>query len=375
MKRRVAIIVPGGIGKEQHIPALLQLVSRLSAAYTLHIHSFSPEELHPSLVRQGVVSTMLPSWIRGRRLPAMICVFFELLKSRRTHPPCLIHAFWVFPAGLTALAAGLFLKCPVVLTLPGGDTVHLPEIRYGGMKSPLHRALVRWCCRRADRVVFLTRFQEERARAQGIHPEHGRIVPYGVDTDEFSFQPRALSTPLQLISIGSINRVKEVALQIRTLAHLLQQVDCRLTVVGPDLMDGAIRRLAESLHVSHAVDFRGECSHSELPSLLYASHMLIHTAWYDAEGVVIMEAFAAGTVAIGTRVGLLAEVDTAHEFTVDRYDPALLAELILRIVRDPKQYRTFQERNRRFAERFSGDWTKREYAKLYDEAGETAGKQ
>ncbi len=374
MKPHIAVVVPGGVGKEQNIPSLVQLLYRLSTSHIIHLYSFSSQNLHPLLVDQKIIHIIPLEWCQRRRLFSTIYFFFKLLKDQRKHSFSLFHCFWVSPAGWTAFCANIFLRLPLVLTLPGGDTVYLPSVDYGGMRSPLYRLLIRWCCHTADQVVILTRYQEIIMRVNGIHPKQIQIIPYGVDTNQFYFQPKQISTPLQLISIGSINRVKDVFMQIRTFASLRDRIDCTLIIVGPDLMQGEVKKFAESLNIADVIEWKGQCKHSEIPSLLHTSHFLLHTSRYEAEAVVIMEAFSTGTMVAGTRVGLLADCDTNGEYSVDNNDPDLLAEKILSIVHNPQQYRSLQEKNRKYAEQYTIDWTAVQYERMYKELIPTSSK-
>jgi glycosyltransferase involved in cell wall biosynthesis len=364
MKPHVAMIVPGGVGKDQNIPSLVQLIYRLSTSYIIHLYSFSSEELHPLLVGQKIVYI---ASFHKRRLFSMIYFFFTILKDHRDFNFSLIQSFWISPAGWLAFCAKMYLGVPFVITLPGGDTVYLPSIHYGGMRSLLHRQLIQWCCHNADQVVVLSQFQKFIMRMNDIRSKKIHIIPYGVDTAQFHFQPKQISTPLRLISIGSINRVKDVSLQIQTVTSLRRHIDCTLMIVGPDLMNGENQKLAKQLHVTDVIEWKGQTKHSDIPSLLQSAHILLHSSRYDAEAVVIMEAFSAGTVVVGTRVGLLADRDSDGEYTVDTSDADILAEKILSIVQNPKQYRSLQEKNRRYAEQYTIDWTAAQYDQMYQE--------
>jgi glycosyltransferase involved in cell wall biosynthesis len=265
------------------------------------------------------------------------------------------------------MAAAMFLRIRHVLSLPGGDTVWLPAIGYGGLTSALRRRLVRSCCAAADEVIVLTEYQKQHAAQNGLPLSRAVVIPFGVDTSEFAFQPMQFSLPLRLISIGSLNRVKNIFLQIEAYAILRRSVDCQFTIVGEDVNSGEARKFADSLHVGRLIQWMGHCAHTEIAGFLHNAHMLMHTALYEAEGVVIMEAFSAGTIVAGTRVGLLAETDSDGRCTIDGNDPALLAEKILTLWRDGQLTARLRETNRRYAERTSIDWTAGKYAELYSE--------
>lgn len=367
MNLPIAMIVPGGIGIEHNIPSLVQLIHRLSSSRVIYLYSFSSEKIHPLLVSENIIHTVPLTWCRRNHYASMLYFIFKLLLDYRTHKFTLLHSHWIAPAGLTGTIANIFLKLPFMITLPGGDTVNIPSIKYGGIRSPLHLFLIRWCCHRADCIVVLTDFQEAIMRSNGINPKNLRTIPYGVDISQFHFQPKQISVPLQLISVGNINPVKNIFLQLQTIASLLDRIDCRLMIVGPDLMEGELKKAAESLNIADRIEWKGKSRHSEIPSLLHSAHILLHTAQYDAEAVVVMEAFSAGTVVTGTRVGLLSDCDTEGNYTIDNSDAAMLTEKILTIARDPQLYASLQKKNRTYAEQHSIDWTASKYEMVYQE--------
>ncbi len=367
MERRIAVIVPGGVQEDQNIPAIVGLLSRLSKSTRIHIYSFSGGPIHPLLNRPAIIRELPPKLLRWSKLLSMKYFFFKILADHRRHVFSLLHCFWVNPAGITGLFTNLLIKIPFLLSLPGGDTVYLKSINYGGMRSPFYRALIRWCCGRADRVTILSRYQESIMKKNRAYPRRATVIPFGVDTNAFSYRPKDFSTPLRMISIGNINRVKDIFLQIDTLAILRRKIDSRLTIVGPDHLNGKVREYARALRVEQFIDWIGKRPNLEVPSLLQSSHLLLHTAWYDAQAVVIMEAFAAGTLVAGTRVGMLSDMEFNEEYTVSEHDPSLLAEKILQLIDNPGRMRSIRERNRKYAEEYSIEWTVMQYQKLYQE--------
>jgi glycosyltransferase involved in cell wall biosynthesis len=373
MERRIAVIVPGGVGSAEWIPSLVQVLHRLSTRHRLAIYSYSRCTPHPLLTGDGIALTTPPMWCLGLRPLTFLYFYVKIQLDHRRHPFILLHSYWIFPSGLTALAVNVSLRIRSVLSLPGGDTVRLPSIEYGGMRSEVHRRLVRRCCAAADAVVVLTEYQKTKALENGIHLQHARVIPYGVDTGQFSFKPLPFSPPLRLISIGSLNRVKNIFLQIDAYAILCRSTECLFTIVGEDTMLCAAQRYAESLHVAHLIQWKGQCTHEEIPGLLHGAHMLVHTAFYEAEGVVLMEAFAAGTVVIGTRVGLLSRQDVARECILDDNDPVHLAAKILTLFGDVPGAERVRNENRHYAERTSIDWTADAYSSLYEELISTGG--
>ena len=79
-----------------------------------------------------------------------------------------------------------------------------------------------------------------------------------------------------------------------------------------------------------------------------------------------MEAFASGVIAVGTKVGLLADAG-GESTTVEPGDAGGLADKIEKLVAQPRVIRDMQVKNRRFAEEHTAEWTCSEYKKLYEE--------
>ena len=372
MERRIAVIIPGGVQREQNIPALVGLLSELSKSNNIHLYSFSDGALHPSLERPEVHREVPPKMLQWSNLLSLTYFFFKIQTDHSRYAFSMLHSFWIHPAGLTGLIANMILKIPFVLTLPGGDTVYLKTIKYGGMRSPFHRAVIRWCCRRVDRVTILSRYQESIMKTNRVCPKITAIIPFGVDIKEFPYRPKELSFPLRLVSVGDINRVKDIFLQIETMSILRRTVDCRLTIVGTDQLKGMTREYARALGVDEFMDWAGGRPHSEIPAILQSCQFLLHTSMYDAQAVVVMEAFATGTAVVGTRVGTLSDMEGHEAFTVSERDPSLLAEKILQLIGNPEKIDSIRKNNRTYAKEHSIEWTAAQFQKLYQEMIATA---
>ncbi len=365
MKKQIAIIVPGGIGIEHHIPSLLHLLHELSSSYTLHLYSLSCTDLHPLLQHPDIHYTSPAGIFSKNRTLSVIFIFCKIGFDQLKKHFDVIHGFWILPAGFIAAIIGKLFRLPTVITIPGGDIVRIPRIQYGGMKTPLHRSMIRWCCRSAEKIIVLTHFQHEIMRRNKITARDISIIPYGVDIKQYGFRPRPISSPLNIVSIGNINEVKDVFTQIQTVALLSRTIDCRLTIVGPDILNGKTQAYAKELNIIDKIQWIGKQKYSEIPALLQSSHLLLHTSLYDAQAVVIMEAFASGTMVVGTRVGLLADTDTENSHSAEPENAKALAEIILALINNPMQRQTMQKRNREYAERFNNSWTASEYRNVY----------
>ncbi|MDD8017334.1 MAG: glycosyltransferase [Bacteroidota bacterium] len=366
IKQHIAILVPGGIGKHHYIPALIDLLNRLSTVYILHLYSFSPTDIHPSLNSNNISAVYPPQIIRWNKLFILIFFLWRIWKDHVHINFSAVHGFWVIAQGFTAVLIGKILKIPNIMTLPGGDIVAIPSIRYGSLENFLNKKIVTWCCSAADCTVLLTRFQQNTMKQNKIVCRQSVIIPYGVNTSKFLFQPHLLATPIRFIFIGNLNKVKDPATLLKTFFLLTQRFDCRLTVVGYDTLDGEMQEYAQSLGIGDNIEWKGKLEHDALVSELHGSDFLLTTSLYEGEGVVVLEAFASGVVVVGTEVGLLSDIDDKN-FTVPPGDVEGLAKKIEALLAQPEHLHEMRLKNRMYAEQYSAEWTFLQYKKIYTE--------
>jgi glycosyltransferase involved in cell wall biosynthesis len=208
--------------------------------------------------------------------------------------------------------------------------------------------------------------------AQRFSSQFLSVIPYGVDISFFPYKPHTLDRhikPLQFIFIGNLNRVKDPFTLVKAFALLTQTFDCRLTVIGEDILEGGVQNYARGLGVGDKIVWKGKIPYEQIPGHLQESDFLLMTSRYEGEAVVVMEAFASGVVVVGTNVGLLADAGD-ERVMVSPGDAEGLVKIIERFLEHPQQLSDIRLRNRAFAEEHTNVWTCAMYRKLYDDARE-----
>lgn len=351
---------------DDNIPSLLDLLCRLGVSYDLSIYSFSRLTSHPDLASNHPTISYPPPSFRNSSLLKILFFLWRIRKDHAQRAFIATHGFWIMSQGITAVLASKLLDIPSIVSLLGGDTVYFPAIGYGSLRSVAHRKMITWCINNADRVTSLSRFQERMMKANGISRDQVSIIPFGVNTTEFSFRAKATSRRIEFIFIGNLNKVKDPCTAIRTFSLLAKNHDCHLTIAGSDTLDGAVQEYARSLHVYERITWKGKVRHEAIPSLLHSSDFLLLTSLFEGEAVVVMEAFACGVIVAGARVGLLADVGD-DDVTVESGDAEGLADKIERLIAQPEKLQGIRLKNRKLAEHYSIEWTCSEYGKLYEE--------
>jgi len=364
-KPAIAIVVPGGIGIDDYIPVLLELLCHLARPFDVSIYSFSEMDPHPSLASNFCTVHCAPRKLKFNILKA----FYHIWKIRQDHAIkhfSIIHGFWIMLQGIVAVFAGKLLNIPSIVTLPGGDITYIPAIRYGSLSNHIKIMMSRWCVQHASRVVTLTRYQQTIMKQRGLVRSHIAIFPFGINLARFQFHPHPFAVPLQLMYIGNLNRVKDPWILIKTFHALTKNSACRLTVIGSDVLNGQVQEFARELGVEDLIRWMGKLRYEEIPSQLSSADILLMTSLYEGQSVAVMEAFASGVVVVGTNVGVLADIGN-EAVTVNPGDSDGLARKIEALIHHPETICALQIKNREYAELFSSEWTFKEYTKLYNE--------
>ena len=141
-----------------------------------------------------------------------------------------------------------------------------------------------------------------------------------------------------LINVGRLSKVKNLAFAIKTVAELKRKsVPAKLIVIGSGGDERYFKRLAEKSKVKDEVMFLGKISDKDEKAALFAAADLhIFPSFYDTDGIVRIEAAAAGTPTIGIEGSISASAITngVNGFT-GANDPAQFANLIAEIKNDP----------------------------------------
>ncbi|RMF54312.1 MAG: glycosyltransferase [Calditrichaeota bacterium] len=370
--KRVAIIVPGGMGEKDSpftIPFLHEVLVRLSARYRITVYSISP--LGESGGEVNTENMIIKAPLTRNNLPFPLLIKSMMDAIKRDHqktPYHLIHGFWGLPSGLLAVLLGKRWSIPSLVTLLGGETAAIPEIGYGNLLTLRHRLLTLWVCRHASILILLTQFQRQALEQLGLQRPNLHIIPFGADERKFSFHTPPFQEPFHFLHVANLTEVKDQFTLLRAFALIRKRVQARLRIIGPDYLEGALHRLAQELEIGESVTFYGKLPHEELPTHYRWAHFLLHTSLHEGQAVVVSEAAASGTLVCGTRVGLIADLDEYAAISVERKDAEGLAQKVLAVIQSPERYNTLLMNGFNWAKKHNLQWTVNAYQSLYESA-------
>ncbi len=214
----------------------------------------------------------------------------------------------------------------------------------------------------------------------GIPAERIRVILNGVELERFSVRrdpegARAeLGIPRDRRVVGIVGRICEQKGQddfIKAAKIVSQAVPGTVFLVVGEADDAAamdrVRRLAADLGVEQDVFFPGYVP--DVPKVYSVLDVLVVPSRWEGFGLVLVEAMAAGTPIVATRVGAIPEVvgPDGPAVLVPPASPESIAVEVVRLLRDPDRAREMSRKGIERSAAFSWERAGRELHDLYEE--------
>jgi starch synthase len=250
---------------------------------------------------------------------------FDLMASLLTERGlAVIHSHALNRIGGIGLCAARLRKLPFVVTIHGG-ALDLPPSVQKTLSAPLQGgcewgkifgAVIRSreVLKRADAIVTCN--PKEARLQQEKFPEKRIVVqPHGVPVARYkqSFREKALDAFPTLANrkiiliVGRIDPVKNQGLVLVQMPRILQQhPDAVLVLAGActdELYGKALRKEVRRLGIEHKVLFTGGLPNGDprLVGLMQVASVLVVPSLSETFGLIILEAWAAGTAVLSSR--------------------------------------------------------------------------
>lgn len=180
------------------------------------------------------------------------------------------------------------------------------------------------------------------------------IIPNGVDVDA---PPTGLTEPgeeLQILFVGRPEERKGLPILLSAFNALVEHVPSKLTVIGAEKED--VTRWLTDPELMGSIDVRGRVSEEELWAELHAADVLCAPSLSgESFGMVLTEAFAAGTPVIASGIAGYSDVvtDGVDGLLVPPGDPQRLAEELQRVAHEPQRLAAMGAAARHSAKRYA----------------------
>ncbi|MEP6754344.1 MAG: glycosyltransferase family 4 protein [Chthonomonadales bacterium] len=232
-----------------------------------------------------------------------------------------IHVHGISPSIVCAKASRIAGK-PLVVTIHN----QIPAM------NPLEKRVVLSAVLQAKTVIPVSKAVSNELAKLGIPSANIKVIPNGIDLNCFTTIPPATQIspdgPIRLLAVGRLSPEKGFDLLIEAMKSLPDNYS--LTIAG----DGPDRQKLEGLASGLQVQFAGKVN--DIPGLMAQSDIVVIPSRQEGQGIVALEAMAAGRPLVATRVGGLIETLGDGEFgvLVDPESPDALAERIQELIGD-----------------------------------------
>ena len=292
--------------------------------------------------------------------------------------PDVVHALrWT--SGLAALSAARDLQIPVVQSF---DQLGVTERRHGLIPAGAGTERIRLepaIGRTVNAVVASSYDEESDLTRLGIPRRSIRVVPTGIDTDEFTPEGPVCERGdrHRLVTVADLAAEQEsLDILLRAMSKIpgAELVGAGGPLRGELRDDLSYRRLAklsDSLDLGGRVFFAGQVGRAALPPLLRSADLLVNLNQHDPSAITSIQAMACGTPVVASAVGgqVDAVVDGTTGILVEPGRPALLAQRIRALLAHPMQLEAFSvAATDRARSRYSWDRIAHETLAVYDTA-------
>ncbi|GAB7013708.1 glycosyltransferase family 4 protein [Halolamina salina] len=185
----------------------------------------------------------------------------------------------------------------------------------------------KWAVRQADEVIAVSEW--ERDRLQEDFGVDATVIPNGVEVERFaSTEPEVHDRPY-LLTVGRLEEYKGVQHVIRAMPEL-EEYD--LLVAGSGSYRRELERIASEVGVDDRVEFLGYVDDDRLPGLYAGADVYVTLSEFEAYGMTVAEALAAGTPCVVRESGALVNWSEIGEcLSVSTTDRDTVADAVRRI--------------------------------------------
>ncbi len=328
-----------------HVSGVAQSVARFSETYrslghdTLVVapmyNGSPPQEAH--VIRVPAVQRF-----NGSDFSVALPAPHTLHKALQAFSPELIHTHHPFLLGDTALRVAAARSLPLVYTY---HTMYEQYTHYVPLNAPhLAKAVIKLTTGYAnlcDHVIAPSTHVEQILRQRGVKAPI-TVIPSGVDTERFT--PHDDTTfreeygiPKDAFVVGHVGRLapeKNLALLTEAVSLFLREhKEAHFVATGAGTAQQQMRTILRDADVSERAHFTGPLRDEALLSAYAAFDVFLFASKSETQGMVLVEAMAAGVPVVAFNAPPVDEVVTAGKngLLVDREDPQALTRALVKI--------------------------------------------
>jgi glycosyltransferase involved in cell wall biosynthesis len=347
-------LVVGGAQENTMLTAQLLDPTRWQVDVVSGPQTGSEGSLIETVRERGIPLIIEPSLVREVNPLQDLRALFRLARLMRQKRYAIVHTH-SSKAGIVGRWAAKLAGVPVIV-----HTVH--GWGHHDRQHPLVRAYYIWLEKLTlpitDKLIVVSPLNTEKGLADGIgQPEDYTVIRSGIELDRFGHPQVDRATtraswgiPLDAPVVGTVTRLsaQKAPLDfVRSAAQILAAIpNVYFLVVGDGPMRAEVEQLAKELGLAERLILTG--LRRDVPELLAAMDIFALSSLWEGLPRVLPQAMASGlpVVATATDGSVEAVADGVNGFLVPPGQPDMMADALIRLLRDPEQAKWMGEAGR-----------------------------
>ncbi|MEA5571820.1 glycosyltransferase family 4 protein [Calothrix sp. UHCC 0171] len=263
----------------------------------------------------------------------------QIYDSARQHNPDIVHLYWShFPSLVGYLIQNYLPKTVVTISFVAHDIYNSEFQSQDSYTGDV--------ARNADLVHTITADNIPAIEKYGIPKEQILLSYHGIDFRKIPEKKAKIKR--RIVTAGRLIPEKGFSDTLKAFKQVLEQYpDASLIVLGDGPERKNLQALAQSLNISHAVDFRGFVTHNEIFQEMALAEIFLFMSFYKAERLpnVVKEAIACQCLCVISHTPGIEELisDKVHGYIVPQHDIDTAAKLIQQAFSNPEQMNQINE--------------------------------
>ena len=264
-----------------------------------------------------------------------------------------IHSHHPFLLGQAAVTKANELDLPLVFTFHTRyrEYSHYISLNQEFVKKALDRWLGDYMENCQHIIVPSDSIKDVLANEYGVT---GRVttIPTGIDLKPFQTdegpsvrQEQEWGQDRVLISVGRLSKEKNWETLLSAVEQVIKKHDnLRLVIIGEGDEGKDLKKCAQDLGIAHRVEFVGSVPFTDIPRYLQAADLFCFASVTETQGLVTMEAIAAGLPVVAVEAtGTCDVIEHNQEGLLTDNDSDALAQAIERVINDEALRQRFKQ--------------------------------
>jgi glycosyltransferase involved in cell wall biosynthesis len=273
----------------------------------------------------------------------MASLFFHTLFITIFKRVTVINAHWLVPQGFVGVLVKFLTGRKLVITIHGGDVLSLN----GGIM----RKIKRFTLRHAD--VVCVNSSVTKAACLSLYQRDYVVIPMGIDAERFAtatasatFQKKYKLGDFTLLFVGRLSKEKGTEYLLQAMKQLQASGHkIKALIVGSGPLEADLKKYIGDNALEKSIVMAGWVDSSELPSYYKMASVMVGPSIFEAQGLVFLEALAAGLPVITTNAGGTKDFvkNGVNGFLVDIRSPEQLVDKITTLYTDRALLQTMSQ--------------------------------